>query len=71
MVTGQQCLALIIVALFVGVMVGMFIWFLFGTPRCEHKWEKIIDDKSAAGPGHVVVHMCTKCGKRKFTNTKI
>ncbi len=64
-------IALMITCAFVGVLAGMFIWFWFGTPRCAHKWEKIIDDKSAAGPGHVVVHMCSKCGKRKTTKINI
>lgn len=64
-------IAVVIVCIFVGVLIGMFSWYQFGTPKCEHKWEKIIDDKSAAGPGHVVVHMCSKCGKTKTTKINI
>jgi hypothetical protein len=64
-VTGQQCVALMIGCLFIGVLIGMVAWFLFGTPKCDHKWEKIIDDKGYVYPGHTVVHMCAKCGKHK------
>ena len=71
MITLQQMIAVVIACLFVGIVVGMFIWFHCGIPKCEHKWEKIIDDKSAAGPRHVVVHICSKCGKRKTTKVNM
>jgi hypothetical protein len=71
MVTGQQMIGLMILCTFIGVFIGMFSWYRFGIPRCEHRWEKIIDDKSCAGPGHIVVHMCSKCGKRVTTKTNV
>jgi hypothetical protein len=35
------------------------------------EWGKIINDKSAAEPGHAVVHTCSKCDKRKTTKVNI
>lgn len=74
MVTGQQCIALIILSLFIGILAGVAIWYWCGHPKCEHNWEKIIDerieDKCEHGKPyilHTVVHMCTKCGKRQVT----
>jgi hypothetical protein len=60
-----------VICLFVGIFVGLIVQYLIGEPKCDHTWEKIIDDKSAAGAGHVVVYMCKKCGKRKYAKTKI
>lgn len=67
MVTGQQCIALIILSLFVGMLVGAVIWYWSGYPKCEHKWEEIINTCGKGGCGKVVVHMCMKCGKKKVT----
>lgn len=71
MITGQQCLAVIILFLFIGICVGMTIWYLIGYPKCNHEYGKIIDDIETnidgRATGHVVVHMCKKCGKRKVT----
>lgn len=75
MVTGQQCMALIILSLFIGVLAGVVIWYWCGHPKCEHEWEKIIDERlegTNTNTGgkyvlHTTVHMCKKCGKRKIT----
>ena len=49
----------------IGIVVGVIIWYYMGSPRCEHNWEKILDDKYPND--HIIVHMCKKCGKRKIT----
>ena len=59
-----------IIGLIFGIFGGMVIWYWIGHPRCEHNWEKIIDDPIKTSLGieqHTVVHMCKKCGKRKYT----
>jgi len=68
MVTTQQLIAVIILCLFVGICIGMLIWFLIGHPKCEHNWEKIKDATKMEGNfviGSTIVFMCKKCGKIK------
>ena len=67
MITTQQMMGITLLFLFIGILVGMLIWYLFGEPKCKHEWKEIINDKAAAGTKHIVVHMCIKCGKRKVT----
>lgn len=63
MITSQQLLAIVIGCLFVGVIIGMYSWYLVGMPKCDHKWEKIIDKELPST--HTAVFMCSKCGKCK------
>jgi hypothetical protein len=51
----------------IGMLVGAICYYFMGEPKCKHEWEKIVDDKPAAGSGHIVIHMCKKCGRRKYT----
>ena len=71
MITTQQMIGIILLFLFIGVFIGMIIWYLFGEPKCKHEWEKIIDaneiNREGKTTGYVIVHMCKKCGKRKVT----
>lgn len=62
------------IGIVIGIFIGMVLWYDIGHPKCEHNWEKIIDerieDKCEHGKPyilHTVVHMCTKCGKRQVT----
>lgn len=61
MISEKQCIALVFLCLVIGVVVGMFLWYSYGTPKCEHKYEKIL------GTATSTAYMCTKCGKRKIT----
>lgn len=56
-----------VIACFVGVFIGAGIMYFFGEPRCKHIWEKIIDEPLTDYHPRTVVHMCSKCGKRKIT----
>jgi membrane protein DedA with SNARE-associated domain len=69
MVSTQQCLAIVLFCLFIGIFAGMVIWYYCGNPKCNHEFEKIVDDIIFYdGKQHItVVHMCKKCGKRKIT----
>lgn len=49
------------VALIIGILLGINIHSYIH--RCAHNWERIIDDKNANS--HVMVYMCSKCGKTK------
>lgn len=58
------CIAAII-AFVVGMIVGVILFYNVGEPKCKHEFERIIDDRYPTA--HIVVHMCTKCGKKKIT----
>lgn len=54
-----------IIALMVGLLIGAgLVAYLY---RCEHTWEKIIDERSRVAGQHYIVFMCKKCGKIKMT----
>ncbi len=74
MITGQQCIAIGMICLFIGIFAGIVIYYYCGSPKCEHQWEKIIDERLEGQCKHgskyilhTTVHMCKKCGKRKTT----
>lgn len=66
-----EAIYLIIVALVLGGLIGYGACYAIHEYKCDHQWEKIIDDTEIGGwdriVGHTVVHMCKKCGKRKIT----
>ena len=54
-----------VTALMIGMLVGAgLVGYLH---RCNHTWEKIIDERSLLANTHYVVFMCKKCGKIKMT----
>lgn len=68
----------LLIGVITGAIAGCILYYYIGTPKCEHQWEKIIDDidstthngdyiSSKYIQSHIVVHMCKKCGKRKIT----
>ena len=65
MITIGHCIGYCLLTFVLGALLGMFGMYLNGINKCEHEWEKIIDDKYINA--HIVVHMCKKCGKRKRT----
>ncbi len=55
------------VAFVIGGLIGAgVVGFIL---KCNHAWEKIIDDKNTCH--HVVVHRCTKCGRITKTRTSL
>lgn len=54
-----------VVALMIGILIGAgLVCYL---RRCDHTWEKIIDEHSCVAGQHYIVFMCKKCGKIKMT----
>ncbi len=54
-----------VIALIIGIVLGVCLNSYLH--RCEHTWEKIIDEHSCVAGEHYVVFMCKKCGKIKMT----
>ena len=52
------------ISFLVGAVAGVILYYNIGEPKCQHDWEKIIDDHYHGACSHAVVHMCRKCGKR-------
>lgn len=65
---GKEIVAIIFVCLLVGFGLGILIQYLYGEPKCKHKYEEIAND--LFGNKRVVVYMCKSCGKRKVTKVK-
>jgi hypothetical protein len=56
-----------VIAIMVGMLIGAgIVSYLL---RCNHVWEKIIDDQNSCH--HTTVHMCTKCGKKVITQVDL
>ena len=63
-------IGIVVISALIGFGIGSVI--MYHIYKCgEHQWEKIIDDttvnKNGNTTGHIMVHMCKKCGKRKIT----
>lgn len=56
-----------VLALLIGMLIGAGI--VGYALRCSHNLEKIIDDKNSFH--HIIVHMCTKCGKKITTKVDL
>ena len=58
-----------IIVLLIGVIIGYAL--RSSECKCDHQWETIINDTEVDSyghtTGHIVVHMCKKCGRRKIT----
>ena len=65
---GKEIVAIIFVCLLVGFGLGILIQYLYGEPKCKHKYEEIAND--LFGNKRIVVYMCKSCGKRKVTKVK-
>ena len=66
-----EAIYLIVVALVLGGLIGYGVCYATHEYKCKHQWEKIINDTEVNNygrtTGHIVVHMCKKCGKRNIT----
>lgn len=58
---------LCIVCAVVGGLIGFGTGRWFWGEKCDHQFEKIVDNSFYGGEHITVVHMCKKCGKRKIT----
>jgi hypothetical protein len=65
---GKEVIAIIFVCLLAGICLGTLLHYLYGEPKCKHKYEEIAND--LFGKKRVVVYMCKSCGKRKVTKVK-
>lgn len=65
---GKEIIAVIFVCLLAGLGLGTLLHYLYGEPKCKHKYEEIAND--LFGNKRVVVYMCKSCGKRKVTKVK-
>ena len=65
---GKEIVGIIFGCLVAGIGLGALLQYLYGEPRCKHKYEEIANDH--LNNKHVVVYMCKSCGKRKVTKVK-
>jgi hypothetical protein len=65
---GKEIIAIIFVCLLAGIGLGTLLYYLYGEPKCKHKYEEIAND--LFGNKRVVVYMCKSCGKRKVTKVR-
>lgn len=65
---GKEIVAIIFGCLVAGIGLGALLQYLYGEPKCKHKYEEIAND--LFGNKRVVVYMCKNCGKRKVTKVK-
>ena len=65
---GREIVAIVFVCLLAGTGLGTLLHYLYGEPKCKHKYEEIANDH--LNNKHVVVYMCKNCGKRKVTKVK-
>ena len=65
---GKENVTIIFICLLVGFGLGILIQYLYGEPKCKHRYEEIAND--LFGNKRVVVYMCKNCGKRKVTKVK-
>ena len=65
---GSTIAALVFCVGMVSFFGGMLIQYLFGEPKCKHKYEEIANEHF--NNKHIVVYMCKNCGKWKVTKVK-
>ena len=65
---GREIVGIIFGCLVAGIGLGALLQYLYGEPKCKHKYEEIANDH--LNNKHVVVYMCKSCGKRKVTKVK-
>ena len=65
---GKEIVAIIFGCLLVGVGFGALVQYLYGEPKCKHKYEEIAND--LFGNKRVIVYICPKCGKKKVIKVK-
>lgn len=65
---GREIVAIVFGCLVAGIGLGALLQYLYGEPKCNHKYEEIANDH--LNNKHIVVYMCKSCGKRKVTKVK-
>ena len=55
------------IALVAFIIILAMVFNVLGWGKCEHQFEKIYDGEGKEPYSHVIVCMCSKCGKRKIT----
>ena len=65
---GREIVGIIFGCLVAGIGLGALLQYLYGEPKCKHKYEEIANDH--LNNKHVIVYMCKNCGKRKVTKVK-